>query len=111
MNAPTRIYQDVRPAWERRLMGRVYGALIEHARTQPGPIEALGAVLYECDAADWASALSATMPHVPEQFRHLWTQERARDLLEWALSMAMHRLRKDLRGRLIDSIPALAVQP
>lgn len=109
MSAPTRIYQGIRPAWERHLLDTTRRALIEYAHAQLDPADALDLMFDQIEATDWEPALALTLPGVPEQFRHLWTQERARDLLEGAFILATLKLNPDRRGRLMRDaiIPAL----
>lgn len=72
-------------------------------------VDALGSMFEAFEATAWTPAIALTLHCVPKQFRHLWTHERARDLVEWAFGMAIHQLHPYLPARLIGRgiIPAL----
>lgn len=109
MNAPTSIYVHTRPVWELRLLRAVEQALTRFARSNPDPVDSLHGAYAAIEAADWEPALALTLPLVPEQFRHLWTLDRARDLTEGAFMIAMMKMDRQPRGRYMRkvSIPAL----
>jgi hypothetical protein len=109
MSAPTSIYTNTRPIWELRLLWAIERTLIEAAKQQPDPADYLHGAYAAFDAANWEPALALTLPHVPEQFRHLWTMDRARDLLESAFIIPIMKLDRRARGRLMREafIPAL----
>ena len=109
MTAPTSIYINTRPIWELRLLRAIEHTLIEAAKQQPDPTAYLHSAYEFYEAAGWEPALALTLPHVPEQFRHLWTRERASDLMEWVFIIAMMRLDRQSPGRMMREaiIPAL----
>ena len=106
---PTSVYTDTRPIWEMRMLRAIERTLIEAANQQPDPTGYLHGMYETFDVAGWESAFSLTLPHVPEQFRHLWTMDRARDLLETAFFIPMMKLDRPLRGRMMREcfIPAM----
>ena len=99
MTAPTSIYISTRPIWELRLLRAIERTLIEAAKQQPDPTAYLHSAYASYEAAGWEPALALTLPHVPEQFRHLWTMDRASDLMEWAFIIATMKVDRQLRGR------------
>jgi hypothetical protein len=109
MTAPTSIYTNTRPIWELRLLWAIERTLLEAAKQQPDPTDYLHSAYEFYEAAGWEPALALTLPHVPEQFRHLWTMDRARDLLESAFIIPMMKLDRQLGGRMMREalIPGL----
>jgi hypothetical protein len=109
MSAPTSIYTNTRPIWELRLLWAIERTLTEAAKQQPDPADYLHSAHEIFEAAGWEPALALTLPLVPEQFRHLWTLERARDLLEPAFIVPLMKLDRRARGRMMRDvfIPAL----
>ena len=109
MTFPISIYTDTRPIWELRLLHALERTLIEAAKQQPDPTGHLHSAYGFYEAAEWEPALALTLPHVPEQFRHLWTMDRARDLLESAFIIPTMKLDRPSRGRCMHEciIPAL----
>lgn len=109
MTAPTGIYTNTRPVWELRLLWAIERTLIEAAKQQPDPAAYLHSAYEFYEAAGWEPALALTLPHVPEQFRHLWTMDRACDLMEGAFIIVMMKLDRQSPGRFMREviIPAL----
>ncbi|WP_372921766.1 hypothetical protein [Roseovarius sp.] len=109
MTFPISIYTETRPIWELRLLHAIERTLIEAAKTQPDPADYLHSAYAVYDASGWEPALAMTLPHVPKEFRHLWTIDRARDLMESAFIIPMMKLDRQSRGRFMREciIPAL----
>ena len=109
MTFPISIYTDTRPIWELRLLYALERTLLEAAKQQPDSTNYLHSAYEFYEAAEWEPALALTLPRVPEQFRHLWTMDRARDLLESAFIIPTMKLDRQSRGRFMQEaiLPAL----